>query len=140
MENIREKVSYLKGLSDGLGINHETKEGKIILALIDLVDDMSLQLEDMDDRTSELEEYIEAIDEDLADVEEDIYEDDDEDCDEDDDMDDEGFIEVECPHCREVVYLDEEMFQDEDEEILCPNCGEPIIFSECCDSEDCTDK
>lgn len=136
MENIREKVSYIKGLSDGLGINHETKEGKIILALIDLIDDMTMFLEDMDDRTSELEEYVEAIDEDLADVEDDVYEDDDE------DIDDEGFIEVECPHCNEVVYLDEEMFQDEDEEILCPNCGEPIIFSECdcCESEDGCDE
>ena len=136
MENIREKISYLKGLSDGLGINHETKEGKILLAIIDVIDDMSLMLEDMDDRTSELEEYVEAIDEDLADVEDDVYEDEDDD---DEDIDDEGFIEVECPHCNEVVYLDEEMFQDEDEEILCPNCGEPIIFSECdcCESEDC---
>lgn len=135
MENIREKVSYLKGLSDGLGIDHETKEGKIILALIDLVDDMSMLLEDIDDRTSELEEYVDAIDEDLADVEEDVYDDEDEDYDDDDMDDDDGFIEVECPNCKEVVYLDEEMFHDDEEEILCPNCGEPIIYSEC----DCKD-
>jgi hypothetical protein len=42
MENMKEKVSYLKGLSDGLGITHDTKEGKLLLAIIDVLDDMSI--------------------------------------------------------------------------------------------------
>lgn len=132
MENIREKVSYLKGLSDGLEITHETKEGKILLAIIDVIDDLSLVVDELDNREEELEEYVEAIDEDLADVENDIYE-------EEDDEDDDGFIEVECPTCHETVYLDEDMFQDEDEEIVCPSCGEPILFSNC-DCEECADE
>lgn len=133
MENIKEKISYLKGLSDGLGIDHETKEGKILLAIIDVLDDMAEEVMLLEDGQIELDEYVEAIDEDLALVEEDLYgEEDMDEC--DCDHEDDGYIEIECPNCNETIFLDEEMLEDEDEEeIICPNCNEPLVFeSECC--------
>jgi DNA-directed RNA polymerase subunit RPC12/RpoP len=136
MENLKEKVSYLKGLSDGLGITHDTKEGKLLIAIIDVLDDMSIAVDDLQDTQEELDEYVEAIDEDLAKLEDDIYEEDDEE-DEDD-----GYIEFECPNCHETVFLDEDMI-DDDDVVRCPNCDEPIhVECSCdgdcgCDHDDC---
>lgn len=130
MNSIKEKVSYIRGLSDGLDINDSSKEGKVIKAIINVLDEIADSIEDMDTVQEELNEYVEAIDEDLADVEEFLYE---EDEDDDDEEDDDGFVEVECPNCHETVYLDEDLFDDEDEEITCPNCHEPIHFEcDCC--------
>ena len=39
---ITEKVAYLKGLADGLGLDAESKEGKVLLAMIDVLDDIAL--------------------------------------------------------------------------------------------------
>lgn len=121
MNTIREKVSYVRGLADGLEIKDDTKEGKVIISILEVLDDIADAIETLDSSQSELDEYVDAIDEDLADVEDEVFGEDE--CDEDD-----GFIEIECPNCHETVYLDEDLFDDEDEEIVCPNCHEPIHF------------
>ena len=46
--NITEKAAYLKGLADGLDLDKTTKEGKLIAALLDMVDAMA-------DKIAELE-------------------------------------------------------------------------------------
>ena len=74
MEYLNERAAYLRGLCDGLDISEETKEGKIILELIDLVADLSDALVELKDNQDELEEYVESIDEDLSDLEVDFYE------------------------------------------------------------------
>ena len=38
---ISEKVAYLKGLAEGLALDTDTKEGKLIAAIIDVLDDMA---------------------------------------------------------------------------------------------------
>lgn len=134
MDNIKEKVSYLKGLSDGLGINHESNEGRLLIAIIDLLDDMAEELTTLNQVQTEMDEYMDAIDQDLEQLEEEIYDvdEDDDDEDDDDDYEDDGYIEVECPNCHETILLDEDMF-DDDEEILCPNCNETLDVEFECD-------
>ena len=70
MMTITEKVSYLKGLCEGVGISDETKEGRIIKAMIDVLDDMALTISDMEDGFAEVCEQVDAIDEDLGSLEE----------------------------------------------------------------------
>ena len=75
---------------------------------------------------AELTEQVDAVDEDLAAVEDFLYEDEDEDecdcgCCDDDDL-----YEVECPKCHDIIYLDEEMLEEEG--ITCPNCGTDLEF------------
>ena len=41
-----EKVAYLKGLAEGLGIDDSTKEGKVLKLIIDILDDVVLTLAD----------------------------------------------------------------------------------------------
>ena len=40
---VTEKVSYLKGLAEGLGIDENEKNGKVIKAIIDVLDDLGLR-------------------------------------------------------------------------------------------------
>ena len=127
---ITEKVAYLKGLADGLALDPETKEGKILIAIIDVLDDMALELEDMKDLQEELAEGLDVVSEDLEDVEDIIYDDYDEDEDEDEEDEDEDESEecyvTTCPSCEEEIFFDETIL--EDGYVECPNCGEKLEF------------
>ena len=106
---ISEKVAYLKGLAEGLGLDTEkSKEGKLISVMIGILEEVGLSLEDLEENTTVLGEELDAISDDLSDVEKVIYGDDDDDEDEDDDCDcccdeddeeDDDFFQVECPNC-----------------------------------------
>ena len=127
MMTITEKVAYLKGLADGMKLSAETNEGKLLLAVIDTLEDMALTVSDMEDSVAELSAQVDEIDEDLGSLEEDLYGDE---CDCDDEDDDEDFddtlYEVECPSCGDIICLDEGMLDEG--EIDCPNCGEKLEF------------
>ena len=126
MFELNEKVSYLRGLVEGMGMKDDTNEGKLFTYIIDVLDDMAQAICELETSQAEVEEYVETIDEDLADLEEAVF-----DMDEDDDYDSDGdshYIELECPHCRETVYFDEDIFEDDDD-IFCPNCNR-TIYSE----------
>ena len=120
-----EKVSYLKGLIDGLEVNESTKEGKVIALMADILQDIALEVEDMQEQIDEVVEVVDTIDEDLGEVEKDLYDidDDDDDCDcdcdcdcgchdeddDDDDFDDDDLYEVTCPTCGDTICLNESM-------------------------------
>ena len=92
MKYLYEEVAYLKGLAEGLEIGKESKEGKIIHKIIDVLESFAESIVELDEEQCDLAEYVESIDEDLSDIEDDIY--DDEELDED--CDDLSFIEMEC--------------------------------------------
>lgn len=96
---ITEKVSYLKGLAEGLSIDDTTKEGKIIKAIIDVLDDVAFSVADLEDGLAEVCDQVDLIDEDLEALEEEFYGDEDEcDCDGCSDEDFDGDLyEVQCP-------------------------------------------
>jgi len=126
---ITEKVAYLKGLAEGLKINDEKPEGKLLLAMIDVLDDMSLTIDDLDNGLGDVSEIVDEIDQDLGDLEGDFYGDDeDEEYDDEDEEDDEDgdVYEVECPSCGDVVCINQDML--EEGEMNCPNCGELLEF------------
>ncbi len=141
--DICEKIAYIKGLAEGLELSDDTKEGKILGAIIDLLGDITEEICDIEDGCDELMEQIDAVDEDLASLEEIIYEDDEDecDCDCDDccDCDDEVY-EIECPACNDVIYLDGDMLAEEG--MTCPNCGTELEFDfdGDCDCDDCCDE
>ena len=104
---ISEKVAYLKGLAEGLALDSDTKEGKLIAAIIDVLDDMAEKFVDLEDELCDVEDGLDAVSDDLSDVEQALYElddDVDEDEDEDYDDDDESYFETTCPVCEEVFF------------------------------------
>ncbi len=118
---IAEKVAYLKGLAEGLKLDEETKEGKLLLAVIDVLGEVSDQLEELEDEICELEEGIDAVSEDLSDVEKCLYEED-----EDDEDDEDDCYATTCPSCEEEIFFDDSIL--EEGEVICPNCGEKLEF------------
>ena len=120
---ISEKVAYLKGLAEGLALDTETKEGKLIAAIIDVLDEMSIRFEDIDDNLVDMEDGLDAVSDDLSEVEEALYEMDDDDEELDDDAE---YFETTCPVCQEEIVFDEDTLDSG--EIRCPNCGEKLEF------------
>ena len=140
---ISEKSAYLKGLMDGLKLNTESDEGKMIAAIVDLLGDLSRKVTDIEDTTIAISDELDEIEDDLDAIEDFIMDEedyDDEDFDDDfDDEDDEDYeegfefgdedttiYEVECA-CGEVIDFDEETL--EKGSITCPKCGETLEFS-----------
>lgn len=131
---ITEKVAHLKGLVEGMDFDSDKKETKVLNEILDVLEDLALTVSDLDDEMGLVTEQLDAVDEDLADLEEVFYDECDDccDCGCDDDM-----YEVQCPNCGETVYFDEDIIMEGVAE--CPNCGTELEFDcDCdCDCGDC---
>ena len=126
---VSEKVAYLKGLMEGLKIDAESDSGKMFQAIIDVLDEVALEIEDLTDEVMEVGDGLDVVSDDLADIEEMVYDDEDEDDDED-----EPVYMTTCPECEEEIYFDEDYLQDGI--VVCPNCGAKLEF----DAEDLSDE
>ena len=98
---ISEKSAYLKGLMDGLNLNTETNEGKMIAAIVDLLGDVTRRLHDVEETTIAISDELDEIEEDLDAIEEFLMDEDDED-EFDDEEDDECL--GDCSICQECSY------------------------------------
>ncbi len=123
MGYMKEKVAYLRGLAEGMEIGGDN-QGKLLKLMIEAMDEMAASLDDNELSLQELDECIDDIYEELDTIEDYVFEDEEDDEDEDY-FDEEDFVEVECPHCGETVYFDQEMLQGDD--LICPNCNETIL-------------
>lgn len=152
---ISEKSAYIKGLMDGLKLDTETNEGKMIAAIVDLLGDMTKKVVDIEDTTIAISDELDEIEEDLDAIEDYILDEEDDedddyvdedgwDDDEDDEEDDgeEGFdfgdeettvYEVQCA-CGNIIDFDEDVL--ESGSIVCDKCGETLEFSFDDDEED----
>ena len=136
---ITEKVAYLKGLAEGLALDEAKPETKIIKAMMDVLDDLALSVSDLEDGMDLISEQLDAVDEDLDELEGYVYEDLDDCCCDDccDEDDEEEYYDVECPSCGEVICVDRDIL--EEGSINCPNCNELLEFEIDCDCGCCDD-
>ena len=68
-----EKAAYIRGLMEGMDLDPNAKETKLFNAIVDLLDDLSLSVEEMEDAYDELSGQVDEIDEDLGELEEEFY-------------------------------------------------------------------
>ena len=111
---LKEKVAYIKGMMEGMEFDTATKEGKLLAAVVDVLEEMAKEVTNID-------EYVDTLyDEDGGDEDEDDY----------DEEYEAGLYEITCPQCGEVVCVDEDMLANDD--LACPNCGTKfeVDFSE----------
>jgi phage FluMu protein Com len=132
MKELNERVSYLRGLADGLDVGNDTKEGRLLKEMLEVMGQFAEAIDDLEMAQSELEDYVESINEDLNDLEDEVYEEE-EDLDECDcgcdEMDE--FVDVECPKCHEIVCFEADILEDEDcIEVTCPNCNEVVFIND----------
>ena len=131
---ISEKVAYLKGLAEGLDIDTEkSKEGKLISVMIGILEEVGLSIEDLEENTVALGEEIDALSDDLSDVEQLVFEDED-----DEDgcgcgCEDGDFFETDCPSCGETLVIDAGVL--EEGVIQCPSCKQKFALD--LDDSDC---
>ena len=140
---ISEKAAYLKGYMEGLELDTEKPEGKMIERMVDLLGDMAKRLADVEETTIAISDELDEIEEDLDAIEDYILEEDEDeeeddfdwDEDEDEEYDEEGFdfgdedstiYEVECA-CGNIINFDEDTL--EEGSIICDNCGETLEFT-----------
>lgn len=140
---IVEQAAYLKGLTEGLGVEPDSKEGKLWGALCELVSDMAHEIEDLQATSLDYADVLDEISDELEYLE-DLT------CDLDSPDDDDRYTDEDIACCGGRFGCcydrveDEEDYYDEDEEdededfaydgvlydVTCPTCGEEITFDE----------
>lgn len=141
---IVEKAAYLTGLVEGLGIESDSKEGKLWHTLCGLVSDMAHEIEDLQESSLDLAGALDDMSDDLLYLEdltgrlespEDAFDEDDDYAYELDDEDDEDSAPV-CPgRCccsapRDGEDNEEQEYDGVLYDVTCPACGEEITFDE----------
>jgi DNA-directed RNA polymerase subunit delta len=118
MDFLFEKISYLRGLADGLEVKADSKEGKLFYALLEVIEEIADGMTDIVEEQEEMNEYLDLLDEDLTTVEEELFGD--IELDEDDYYDDEDDdYDFDFDEDDDDTYFEE----DYDEDVCC-SCGE----------------
>lgn len=144
MKGISDNVSYLRGLAEGMQLASASKEGLVIVKMLDVLDQMAQTFADMQDAHNELSDYLETVDSQLTELQNSVngeemddddfdedelddedMDDEDEDMEEDDFSDDNVYFECVCPACKSVFYVDANELGD-DVKHICPACGEHV--------------
>ena len=144
---ITENAAYLKGLAEGLKLDDSTNEGKLIVKMLDVIEEMAEKISVLESANEEMFNYIEGMSEDLVNLENDFYENEESedysdlnDDGEDEEYTDEEYYEIECPTCGEKICFTEEFDLDN---FLCPACGNKIddieLIDDCGDCDGCSE-
>ena len=81
---LKEKVAYIKGMMEGMEFDTATKEGKLLAAVVDVLEEMAKEVTNIDEDVDTLYDEVDAMSEDLEDVENFLFDEDGGDEDEDD--------------------------------------------------------
>ena len=119
MSKLTDKISYLQGLAEGMKLNPDKDSHRLIQGILDVLGEVGDSFEALAESHGELADYVESIDQDLADLEAEIYDDED-----DEELD--SVLTYECPHCHKEVELDPDEL-DLEEDHPCPNCGKELF-------------
>lgn len=118
--DLNAKAAYIRGLMTGMEFDPASKNGKVIAAMMDLLEEMAATVTEHDNALDQVYDELETLDQDLDDMVADLYGEDDEEA---EDEDSEDLYEVTCPNCGAVSTVDEETLLDQESELVCPNCG-----------------
>ncbi len=133
--NLTDKMAYLRGMVDGMELDlTTTKEGKVLAQILDVMQELTAYVGDLQSQVDELTEVCDILDQDLGDIEDQLYGDEEESdevpycacADDEMDADDDVMYETVCPTCNNVIALDESVL--EQGEMPCPCCGEMLEF------------
>lgn len=135
---LSEKAAYLKGLMEGMKLDTEKDEGKMIAGIVDLLADMAQTVSDIEETTIAISDELDEMEDDLDAIEDYLMEEIEDDEDDeysfvDDDDEDFNFLsdgdemyEVTCPKCGKVTQFDEDTLLSG--KSICPGCGESLEF------------
>lgn len=146
MDDLRERIAYLQGLTEGLKLDENKDECRILKQVVGIIADLADEVEDLQVAVEDLEDYLDSFDEQIFDDDDDDDDDeltdfDDDDDDDEDDEDDDDFcccgdeeieyVEVECPQCHDIICFESAIIDDEDTiEVTCPNCSKVVFIND----------
>jgi len=120
--DLKERVSYLKGLSSGLDVDPGSKDGRILTGVINILEEFADSFTDLVSAQEDLKDYVEELDEDLGHLEKRVYT---------GEASGDEYVEVQCPRCHETLYFDAGVLEDDDTvEVVCPNCDEVVFITD----------
>ena len=129
MEDLGKQVGYLKGLMEGMDIEKDSANGKLLAGIVELLGELSDRVEAIDELLDDLNDYVESIDDDLSELEGDRDSGEDLDAFDESDGEDEDFDDAfgegeDQLHLLRPAHSDGEG-DDEDalEGNLCPKCS-----------------
>ena len=121
---LSEKSAYLKGLMDGLQMDADKPEVKMIRAIVDMLEDVGFAIADVEENARTVSDELNLIEEELDTLGSIVFDEDDE---YDDDFDyGDALYEVKCPKCGEQLVIDEDLLEEGFTD--CPSCGERLEF------------
>ncbi|BAS28438.1 CD1247 N-terminal domain-containing protein [Limnochorda pilosa] len=115
MSDVKQKLAYARGLLEGRGTDGASGSEPVWTSVLEALDSLDAAVEAMRGDLEELEEYVQAVDDDLFDVEADLY-----------GYDEADMTELECPSCHTPLVVEAEFLEDEASEVTCPECGHVI--------------
>ena len=124
---ISEKVAYIRGLYDGLGLDASASgEARILSEVLDVLRQVGCQMDGMDACTDRLFDELDDLRDSVADLENAVFDEDDGGF-EDSGDGDEDFFEIPCPSCGEDLVVDDEALAAG--VVDCPACGGKFALS-----------
>lgn len=133
--NLTDKMAYLCGMVDGMELDlTSSKEGKVLGKILDVMQEMTAYIVDLQTQVDELTDTCDLLDQDLGDLEDIVFDDDDDEDDDeyddyyDEDEDDEVQYETVCPTCKNTIVLSESILDKG--EMPCPCCGQKLEFGD----------
>lgn len=130
MSKLTDRISYLKGMAAGMKLNMDKDSNKLMLEMLNVMGEIAEEMAAMTEAHNDLNEYVESIDDDLANLEENLFGEEEledaEDIEADEEDLDDDLIVYACPHCgHEIEFSANDV--DFDEDYLCPECRKPIF-------------
>lgn len=118
-----QKAAYIKGLIDGLKLDKQNDQNKVIMAMADLLEEMTENIDELNMNTDEIFDEIDALDDAVANLENGEF-----------DLSEEAY-EAKCPVCGNEFLIEEDQLEND---IVCPECGKNLeIDFECGCGENC---
>lgn len=129
MSELTNRASYLQGLAEGLKLDTDKTEGKLIGELLNLVSDMANELESLDDEQAFVADKLDEMEDVIDVIGENVFG--------DDDDDDDDVYTIVCDNCgAEIDFTGDDLDDIASGDFVCPECGKTIEldFDECeCD-------
>ncbi len=128
MSELTNRASYLQGLAEGLKLDTDKTEGKLIGELLNLVSDMAKELESLDDEQAFVADKLDEMEDVIDVIGENVFGEDD---------DDDDVYTIVCDNCgAEIDFTGDDLDDIASGDFVCPECGKTIEldFDECdCD-------
>ena len=119
--SVREKAAWLKGLAEGLELDMDRKESRLLSAMLDVIGEMAQEVHELRQGQAVFSDALDSVSGDLEEMESILF------------GDADGYGEAEsghyaavCPNCQETVYFDESVL--EGGQVTCPGCGHRLEF------------